>query len=73
MCLCVAFIATGALLAVAGLGGAWTLLPAVGCAAMMGMMIWMMLGMRHGGHDSDHITHRGHTPGWYGWVRRRTP
>ncbi|MGH2576401.1 MAG: hypothetical protein ACRDK5_08610 [Solirubrobacterales bacterium] len=42
MWLCGAFAALAIVLAVAGVG-ALAFLPALGCAAMMGMMVWMMV------------------------------
>ena len=48
MIACLALIGVGAVLLVAGVTGAWVLLPLLGCMAMMGMMMWMMGGMRHG-------------------------
>ena len=42
MMLCVGFVALGVVLAAAG-AGALALIAPLGCAAMMGMMIWMMV------------------------------
>jgi hypothetical protein len=45
--LCVGLMALAAVLAVAG-AGAFAFLAPLGCAAMMGMMVWMMVrGARH--------------------------
>lgn len=44
---CVALVAIVVVLVTAG-AEAFAFLPALGCAAMMGMMIWMMV--RPGGH-----------------------
>jgi hypothetical protein len=52
MIVCAALIVAGIVLVATG-AGAVALLPALGCAAMMGMMIWMMIGAgggRGGGH-----------------------
>ena len=52
MALCGVLIAAGVVVAIGGIGGAW--LPAfliVGCVAMMGAMMWLMMGAgRSGGH-----------------------
>ena len=48
MWICGAMIAV-ALVVVAVTGNAFVLLPALGCLAMMGMMMWMM-GSMMGGH-----------------------
>lgn len=46
MLLCVAFVAAGIALVAAGVG-ALAVVPVIGCALMMGAMMWMM--MRGGG------------------------
>jgi uncharacterized membrane protein len=51
MIACVVLIGVGAVLLVAGVTGAWVVLPLLGCVLMMGWMMWMMVGMGHGmGH-----------------------
>ena len=54
MWMCGAMIAV-ALAVVAATGNAVYLLPAIGCVAMMGMMMWMMMGAmgNRGGQSSD--------------------
>jgi hypothetical protein len=47
MIACIALIGLGAVLLVAGVTGAWVLLPLLGCMLMMGWMMWMMGGMGH--------------------------
>ena len=47
MLVCAVFAAAAIVLVSAG-AGAFVFVPALGCALMMGMMIWMM--MRPGGH-----------------------
>ena len=42
MLLCVGFVALGVSLAASGVG-ALALIAPLGCAAMMGMMVWMMV------------------------------
>jgi hypothetical protein len=42
MLVCGGLVAIGVVLAVAG-ASAFAFLPALGCAAMMGMMVWMMV------------------------------
>ena len=52
MAMCFGLIGVGAVLLLAGVTGAWLLLPLVGCMVMMGMMMWMMMGgMGHGDGD----------------------
>lgn len=51
MMVCVGLIALGVVLAIAGVTGTWLALPFIGCMLMMGMMVWMMMGMGHGGGD----------------------
>jgi len=46
--LCAAFIVAGVVLVATG-AGALAFLPALGCAAMMGLMVWMMVGRGGGG------------------------
>jgi hypothetical protein len=46
MLLCLTFVVAGIVLVGAG-AGAFAFLPVLGCAAMMGAMVWMM--MRSGG------------------------
>ena len=46
MLLCLAFVVAGIVLVAAG-AGSLAVLPVLGCAAMMGAMVWMM--MRSGG------------------------
>ena len=48
MALCVVFVVAGIALVTAG-AGALAFLPALACAAMMGLMVWMMMG--RGGGD----------------------
>lgn len=49
MWLCVAGVAVMVAALTLGLGGGWVVLPLVGCAVMMSMMIWMLLrGVGHG-------------------------
>lgn len=45
---CIALAGLGGILLVAGMTGAWVLLPFLGCMLMMGSMVWMMAGMGHG-------------------------
>lgn len=47
---CLGFVALGAILVASG-AGAVAIVPALGCAAMMGAMVWMM--MRGGGHGGE--------------------
>ena len=50
MWICVALIGAVVATIAVGLGGSWVILPLVGCVAMMGMMMWMMMGGKgHGG------------------------
>ena len=49
---CMAIIALALILAAAGANAA-ILLPAVGCLAMMGAMMWMMGGMGRGSRGGD--------------------
>lgn len=42
MLLCAAVVAVGVILAAAG-AGALAFIPILGCVAMMGMMVWMMV------------------------------
>jgi hypothetical protein len=45
---CVALIAVVAVLVVGGVSGSWVFLPfLIMCGAMLGMMMWMMMGMGH--------------------------
>jgi hypothetical protein len=44
--ICAGLVGLGIVLVVAG-AGSFAFLPALGCAAMMGMMVWMMVR----GHD----------------------
>lgn len=47
---CVALIAVVGVLFVGGVSGSWVFLPfLIMCVAMMGMMMWMMMGSGHGG------------------------
>ena len=46
--MCVAVVAVALVLVLASGSGTWFLLPALGCALMMGAMMWMMLGGRGG-------------------------
>jgi hypothetical protein len=46
--LCAVFVVAGIALVAAG-AGALAFLPALGCVAMMGLMVWMMIG--RGGGD----------------------
>lgn len=48
MIACIAVIGLGGILLVAGVTGAWVLLPLLGCMLMMGWMMWMIGGMGHG-------------------------
>ena len=48
MIACIALIGLGAVMLVAGVTGAWILLPLFGCMLMMGWMMSMMGGMGHG-------------------------
>lgn len=50
MWLCVVIAVLAIALVVAGVFGAWFLLFALPCAAMMGAMVWMMLSVGGGGH-----------------------
>jgi hypothetical protein len=50
MWMCGAMVAI-ALVVVAATGNAFVLLPALGCVAMMAMMMWMMIGI---GGQRDH-------------------
>jgi hypothetical protein len=58
MWICVGLIGVGligvAVVALAvGLSGSWIILPLIGCVAMMGMMMWMMMrGMGHSGSQN---------------------
>lgn len=52
MWMCGAMLAA-ALVVVAVTGNAFVLLPAIGCVAMMAMMMWMMMGAM-GGNARDH-------------------
>jgi hypothetical protein len=45
---CLVFIAAGIALVAAG-AGAFAFLPVLGCAAMMGAMVWMMVRSRGSG------------------------
>ena len=56
MWMCGAMIAV-ALVVVAATGNAFVLLPALGCVAMMAMMMWMMMSMG-GRHDHSPDAHR---------------
>ena len=56
MWMCGAMIAV-ALVVVAATGNAFVLLPALGCLAMMAMMMWMMIGMS-GQRDHSPAAHR---------------
>ena len=49
---CVALVTAGAILVATG-AGAVAIIPVLGCAAMMGAMVWMMMrgGGRGGGTD----------------------
>ena len=47
MLICLGLVIAGVVLATAG-ASAFAFIPALGCALMMGMMIWMMV--RPGGH-----------------------
>jgi hypothetical protein len=47
MLICAGLVIVGIVLITAG-AQAFAFIPALGCALMMGMMIWMMV--RHGGH-----------------------
>ena len=51
MLICVALMVLGIVLVVAG-AGAFAFVAPLGCALMMGMMIWMMV--RPGGHGGGH-------------------
>jgi len=44
MWLCAAVVAVALVLVLATGSGAWALLPLLGCAVMMGAMMWMMMG-----------------------------
>ena len=47
--ICAVLVGVGIVLVVAG-ASSLAFLPALGCAAMMGMMVWMMVrGVGHGG------------------------
>ena len=46
--MCVAVVAVALVLVLVSDSGTWFLLPALGCALMMGAMMWMMLGGRGG-------------------------
>jgi hypothetical protein len=49
MWICVALTVVVVVAIAAGAAGSWLLLPLVACTAMMGMMVWMMVGgMGHG-------------------------
>ena len=50
--LCVGFVIAGVVLVGAG-AGSFAFVPTLGCAAMMGAMVWMMMrsGGGGGGHD----------------------
>jgi hypothetical protein len=49
MMVCLALVGVAAVLLIAGVSGAWVLLPVLGCTLMMGAMMWMMMrGMSHG-------------------------
>ena len=52
MWICIALVAVAAMALIAGLSGGWIVLPLLGCAAMMGVMVWMMGGRGHGGGGS---------------------
>jgi hypothetical protein len=47
MWICGALIAVAVLVVAVG-GSAWILIPALGCMAMMGTMMWMMMRMGSG-------------------------
>jgi hypothetical protein len=47
MAFCGVLVIAGIALVAAG-AGAFAFLPALGCAAMMGVMVWMMVGRRGG-------------------------
>ena len=52
--MCAAAVAVALVLVLATGSGAWFVLPALGCALMMGAMMWMMIsgmGGRGGGSD----------------------
>jgi hypothetical protein len=54
MWLCVAGVAAMVAALTLGLGGGWVVLPLVGCATIMTMMIWMMLRGTGQGSDQRH-------------------
>ena len=49
MWVCVALLGVGMVAVMVGATGTWVVLPLVGCMLMMGVMMWMMGGMGHGG------------------------
>lgn len=50
MWICVGLIGVAVVALAVGLSGSWIILPLIGCVAMMGMMMWMMMrGMGHSG------------------------
>ena len=51
MYICAGLVVVGIVLVTAG-ASAFAFIPALGCALMMGMMVWMML--RPGGHGHGH-------------------
>ena len=46
--MCVAVVAVALVLVLVSGSGTWFVLPALGCALMMGAMMWMMMGGRGG-------------------------
>ena len=62
LAMCSPMLVIGVILIIGGAGALGVILPVLGCVLMMGMMMWMMVGMaRHGGRDgdgpSDHAAH----------------
>jgi hypothetical protein len=50
MWVCVALIVAALVALAVGISGTWIILPLIACTAMMGMMMWMMMGIGHGGN-----------------------
>ena len=53
MTLCVGLIVLGVVLVAAGASGTFLLVPLLACVAMMGMMVWMMMGGAGHGRGDD--------------------
>lgn len=49
MWVCVALAAAAVMAIAVSVSGTWIILPLIGCLAMLGMMMWMMMGTGHRG------------------------